>query len=83
MVDPTKGIGPIPGVTQTGSKPAARDNERSEKAERSGPRDSVEISKEALSLQEAEKKAAETRETLSRSEDLTLGLDPDFDRDEA
>lgn len=76
MVDSTKGIGSIPGIVRSEPKGVSRPEKSEEKRSVS---DRVEISEEALSLQEAEAKAKQVKEELSKDQELTLGLDPSFE----
>lgn len=78
MVEPTKGIGQIPGIANREARDVVR-QEKSEEKRGVSRSDEVEISEEAQSLQEAEKSAKQAREALEKDESLTLGLDPEFD----
>ena len=77
MVDSTRGLGPVPGVTQSGKTQGTGTTKRSEEGKEIGrAQDVVEISQAALDHVEAQKAAEEARETLKQNKDLTLGLNP-------
>ena len=76
MVDSTKGLGPFQGISTT-QKPSVT-KRAEEQREAGNVQDTVEISPEALSAQEAEQAAKEARDALQRKEDVTLGLNPSF-----
>lgn len=77
MVDPTKGIS---SVTPVSGKPSgssgAKEKQEGRESAPAPPVDSVEISQQALSLQEAERSAAQARQSLEEN-DVSLGLDPE------
>lgn len=76
MVDSVTGLGQttnVTSITKPKQKPDAKELEVSIL-----PEDKVEISAEALTLSQAEEKAAETRKLLANS-DFSLGLNPNFD----
>lgn len=78
MVDPTKGISSVtpvsgkPSGAQSGARAPQESEERREPSP--DPVDSVEISPQALSLQDVEHSAALTRSLLETT-DVSLGLD--------
>ncbi len=76
MVDPTKGIPPVPGVNQTNRTGTENRREKAEEAEARKSEDVVQISDEALSLQDIEKSTEISRRILETTE-VSLGLDPD------
>lgn len=81
MIDPTKTVSLIQSVT-AGQKPeprSARGDAPAAAAQGGAPQDEVKISKEALSLQDAERAAGDARKALAADESLTLGLDPSFE----
>lgn len=78
MVDPTKGIGPLQSlisgtrVSEPASKPTGE-------IKNSSPKDVVNISREALSLSQAEETSSKVRDVLERDTDVTLGSGRNFD----
>lgn len=77
MVDSVNGLGNIGNVTSITRSPKQQPDKEELKVEIL-PEDKVEISAEALTLSQAEEKAAQTRELLKNS-DFSLGLNPNFD----
>jgi hypothetical protein len=73
MIESIKGSGGVSGISQSRPAPESKKPE-STKADK---KDEVVISKEAISLQQAEKTAADTNRILSNSA-FSLGLGPDF-----
>lgn len=77
MVDSTRGLGPTPGIVPGGKTQNTGTTKRSDGTkEPERARDVIEISSEALSAQQAEEKAAETRDAISRNRNITLGYNP-------
>jgi hypothetical protein len=76
MVDPTKGLGPVQNIPQT-QKPAVT-RRADEARETPKVQDTIEIPERALDAQQAEDAARDTRDSLARNADVTLGLNPLF-----
>jgi len=77
MVESIHGAGPVQGITTGGKEPLKNKQEAKERDELSGsePVDRVEISKEALSLAQAEESAEEARDALREDQTQTLSND--------
>ena len=76
MVDPTKNIGQIPGISTIGkSQPATSTRRTEENQQAKAVGDSVEISSEASEAQ-ANEAAAKARVVLENNRELSLGLNP-------
>lgn len=76
MVDSIKGLGSLPNII-TGKSPVETARRADNKNEERVTEDKVEISAQALNLQQAEKAAREVS-TAVKGSDVTLGLGPDF-----
>lgn len=77
MVDSTRGLGPAPGIVPGGKTQNTGTTKRSDGTkEPERVRDVIEISSEALSAAQAEETAIETRETISKNRNVTLGYNP-------
>lgn len=78
MVDSTRGIGPISGLTSNNRTQNPQSDKRTEEARSATPVDEVEISKEALDVIEAQRAAEEARAELTRDAGVSLS-DSNFD----
>ena len=80
MVELPKGIGPLQGLISGTRVTDFSDNRRNEDAKGSSPpRDEVNLSREAISLSQAEQASADVRGALEKDTDLTLGSGQNFD----
>ncbi|MCB1652114.1 MAG: hypothetical protein KDI46_08685 [Alphaproteobacteria bacterium] len=85
MVNSVSGIGgpqqASPANKAQEQKAQAQKQDEKRRAERTA--DKVEISKEAISLAQAEQAAKQVKDDLKKDDTLTLGLDADFESIEA
>lgn len=79
MVDSIKGTGPVHNISSAKQHEAGAHKRVDEKRKSEEPKDEVLLSQEALDLSQAEKAASDVRAELEKN-NLTLGLNKDFDK---